>query len=407
MHFSVGIDVSKGKSTVCVLAETGEVVRTPYGITHTKKNLETLVTQITGYGANEDVRVILEATGAYSVPVQQYLQSKGIFVCCVNPLIMKEFIKADNNFRRVKTDRSDAVHIASYGLKRWYSLKETITCSEDEGIYRQMRELGRNYHSIQKPCTQLIQHLDHIIDQVMPGIKKEFGGYNSVTGKDPLTDFVKVFWHYDYITSMGPKKFNERFRKWAKEKGYHPRKDKSGKVYQLAREGIPTLECNANTKLQVTQAAEAVLGIHKALYQILTQLRDIAITRPEYSVIRAMPGVGDTLAPLLVAEVGDPRKYHSGAALVAYTGIDVPPEESGQFKANNKKITRKGSRYLRKLGYLVIDSLKTIKPEKDTAVYDCLMKKRQQGKPYKVAVVAAMNKFYRIYYARAMEAYSS
>ena len=127
------------------------------------------------------------------------------------------------------------------------------------------------------------------------------------------------------------KKLLNKCETWAKEKGYHPRKDKSGKVYQLAREGIPTLECNANTKLQVTQAAEAVLGIHKALYQILTQLRDIAITRPEYSVIRAMPGVGDTLAPLLVAEVGDPRKYHSGAALVAYTGIDVPPEEDQPF----------------------------------------------------------------------------
>lgn len=92
---------------------------------------------------------------------------------------------------------------------------------------------------------------------------------------------------------------------------------------------------------------------------------------------------------------------------MAYAGIDVPPEESGQFKAKNKKITRKGSRYLRKLGYLAVDGLRCIKPDEDTAAYDYLMKKRQEGKPYKVAVVAAVNKFYRIYHARAIEAYNS
>lgn len=153
MHFGVGIDVSKGKSTVCVLTETGEAIRVPYEMINTKKNLEAFVTQIKGYGTNEDVWVILEATGAYSVSIQQHLQSKGIFVCCANPLIMKEFVKADDNFRRIKTDKSDAVHIANYGLQRWYGLKESTVVSEEQGMYRQMREMRRNYHSIQKPCT--------------------------------------------------------------------------------------------------------------------------------------------------------------------------------------------------------------------------------------------------------------
>lgn len=112
----------------------------------------------------------------------------------------------------------------------------------------------------------------------MPEIKKEFSGYDLVNGEDRLTEFVKAFWHYGHITSMGPKKFDERFKKWAKGKGYHPRRDKSEKIYQLTREGIPTLERNANTKLQVVQASVAVLSIHKALFQILTQIRAIAIT---------------------------------------------------------------------------------------------------------------------------------
>ncbi len=71
-----------------------------------------------------------------------------------------------------------------------------------------------------------------------------------------------------------------------------------------------------------------------------------------------MSGVGDVLVPLIVVEVGDPRRYHSNDALIACIGIDVPPYERGQFKASERKITRKGSKQLRKLGYLLVNNLK-------------------------------------------------
>ena len=39
---SVGIDVSKGKSTVCILKPYGEVVCKPFELQHNKKSLESL-----------------------------------------------------------------------------------------------------------------------------------------------------------------------------------------------------------------------------------------------------------------------------------------------------------------------------------------------------------------------------
>jgi hypothetical protein len=36
----------------------------------------------------------------------------------------------------------------------------------------------------------------------------------------------------------------------------------------------------------------------------------------------------------------------------------------------------------------------------DTSVYNYFMKKRAEGKPYKVAGMAAFNKFLRIYHSR-------
>jgi transposase len=43
---SVGIDVSKGKSTVCILKPYGEVIKSPYEINHTETNLLNLTNTI-------------------------------------------------------------------------------------------------------------------------------------------------------------------------------------------------------------------------------------------------------------------------------------------------------------------------------------------------------------------------
>ncbi len=397
----VGIDVSKLKSTICILNEYGEVLKAPYEISHTEKDLKELSRQIKGYGGKSDVRVVMEATGAYSRPVLYYLLDEDIFVSEINPLAMKKY-RADINFRGVKNDTIDAMAIAKYAIEKWNRLKEYQRADKE---YAAMKALSRQYLSYMKPHVALTQNLDHLIDQVMPGIKKEFEGYDVTTGKDRLADFLEEFRHYDYITSLGPKKFEERFNKWAQKKGCRPRHNKSSKIYLLAKEGIPTLAYDPTSRLLVEQAVAALKGLNQVLYQILAQIRELAEKRPEYKAVREMSGVGDVLAPLLVAEVGDPRRYHSGDALIACIGIDVPPYDSGQFKASERRITRKGSKQLRKLGYLLVKNLRKIKPTKDTAVYDYYLKKKSEGKKDKQAIVAAMNKLFRIYYARSMEAY--
>ena len=50
-------------------------------------------------------------------------------------------------------------------------------------------------------------------------------------------------------------------------------------------------------------------------------------------------------------------------------------------------------------------ALKVTNPTEDSAVYDFMIKKENEGKPKRVAKIAALNKFLRIYYARVMEVY--
>ena len=117
-----------------------------------------------------------------------------------------------------------------------------------------------------------------------------------------------------------------------------------------------------------------------------------------------MAGVGDRLGPIILAEIGDIRRFHSGKALNSFAGNDAPPYQSGQFESRNRHISKRGSAILRKACFEVMQALKMIKPQ-DDPVYQFILKKEQEGKPYNVAKMAGVNKFLRIYYARAMELY--
>ena len=117
---AVGIDVSKGKSTVAVLQPFGVVVASPYDVLHTGSDLKELVVFIKKLRG--ETRVVMEATGTYYEPLARYLQENGIFVSVVNPILINDF--GGNTLRKAKTDRKDAVKIAAYTLNYWSDLRE-------------------------------------------------------------------------------------------------------------------------------------------------------------------------------------------------------------------------------------------------------------------------------------------
>ena len=85
--------------------------------------------------------------------------------------------------------------------------------------------------------------------------------------------------------------------------------------------------------------------------------------------------------------------------------VVVNPYESGKFVGTKRNISKRGSSTLRKIGYEIMHSLKVVKPTEDSSVYDFIIKKETEGKPKRVAKIAGLNKFLRIYYARVMEIY--
>ena len=115
---SVGIDISKGRSTVAVMRPFGEVVISPFDIPHTDSELSELARRLKSL--NGETRVVMEATGNYHAPVAKLLHDAGLYVSVVNPKLVHGY--GNDDLRRVKTDRKDAVKLANYGLDRWLTL---------------------------------------------------------------------------------------------------------------------------------------------------------------------------------------------------------------------------------------------------------------------------------------------
>ena len=393
---SIGIDVSKGKSTVCIMKPGGEVLQKPFEILHTMEGVLSLVDLIKTY--EEEVRVVLEDTGHYHWPVVTLLTEKGSFVCCVNALRMKKY--CSQSIRRAKTDKIDAIKIASYGLTYWNELAPVMPASD---TYRELKLLARQYYQMTSMLVKAKVNLSNLLDQTMPGIQTVL---QNNTCNHKLTDFVKRYFHYTHILTMGKSKFTSDYCKWAKKQGYRMNERKAEEIFTLSQNGIPVLPNSQSTKIAVTETVRILHEIEVSRDAILAQMQILAKTLPEYSVVREMPGIGDTLAPRLIAEIGDIRYFHNKHALIAYAGIDAPPYQSGTFNATERHISKRGNSYLRKTGYEIMQSLIKHKPGED-AVFAFIQKKRSESKCAKEAMIAGLNKFLRVYYGRVSEVYNS
>lgn len=226
-----------------------------------------------------------------------------------------------------------------------------------------------------------LQELIHILDYVMPGIKKMFNSCNEANGKAKLSDFVERFWHFALITSMSFERFIDEYLVWAEEKKYHRSRSKDEAVYELASSGIPTLSSSIpSTKMLVQEAVSVLRTVDSSLFLILTRMQDLEKSLPEYPTVRKRGGFADVLAVKLIAEIGDVRKLHSAKVLVAWAGIAPPPYESGQSIGTKRKITKRESSTVRKVGYKVMRVLKSHPAPKDDAVYNYILKEEREGK---------------------------
>lgn len=392
---AVGIDVAKGKSTVTVLRPLGELVAKPFNVNHTTSELRKLADFLKSL--NGETRVIMEHTGRYHESIAQTLHKSGIYVSAVNPKLIKDY--GNNSLRKVKTDKADSKKIARYGLDNWHELRQYILMDTKRS---QLKNLNRQYGLYSKTKTALKNNLIALLDQTWPGVNTLFESPARDDGSQKWVDFVYTFWHIDVVHKMTQTAFTERYRKWCKRHHYNFSQAKAVEIYHKADDQITLLPKDALTKTLVQQAVIQLNTVSTTTAKLKQEMNTLAYQLPEYPVVMAMYGVGDTLGPQLMAEIGDVTRFKHHNALTAFAGVDPGANQSSEKETKHNKTSKRGSPELRKTLFLVVDCiLKTAPP--DEPVFQFMDRLRSKGKPYLVYMTAGANKFLRLYYGKVKE----
>lgn len=389
---SVGIDVSKGRSSVAVMRPFGEIVISPFEVRHTDSELSELAKLLKSLDG--ETRVVMEATGNYHTPIAKLLYDAGLYVSVVNAKLVHSY--GNNDLRRVKTDKKDAVKLANYGLDRWLTLPKYVP-EEDTRLL--LKNCYRQYRQYSKVQTLLKNNLISLLDTVFPNANRLFSSPARADGSEKWVDFVAEFWHCKCVCERSEKAFVNEYQRWCKKHGYHFSEEKAHVIFTKSCEQVGAMPKSNTTKLLVEQAVAQLRATSAALAALKQEMLTLASLLPEYPVVMEMFGVGPTLGPQLMAEIGDVRRFYSKKALVAYAGIDAPPNDSGDVSGRHKGMSKVGASSLRRTLFLVMSAYLQNSPS-DEPIYQFMDRKRAEGKPYRVYMMASANKFLRIYYAK-------
>ena len=114
-----------------------------------------------------------------------------------------------------------------------------------------------------------------------------------------------------------------------------------------------------------------------------------------HSPITTIPGIGNCMGAMILAEVGDFSNFASPDKILAYAGLSPSTYQSGQLSNCYSHMEKRGSRYLR---YAIFNATKYVY-HWDPSFVAYLAKKRAEGKHYNVAISHAAKKLVRLIYA--------
>lgn len=394
---AVGIDVSKGKSMVAIVQHFGVVVVEPFEVSHNGQELKELVERLKLLPG--ETKVVMEYTGTYYEPIANALHNAGIFVSVVNPLLINDY--GTNRVRKVKTDKKDAFKIANYALNKWRELREYIPA---EGTRKTLKVLNRQYTQYNKLLIMQKNNFIALLDSYFPNANTLFTSPRRKSDvHEKWVDFVLKFPHLNAVSKLCLSAFKAKYQNWCKANRYNYNEVKAAQIHAYSRTQVSSLPMTDAVMKIVEESAKLLNSTLETLAAIRTEMDKLSSTLPEYETVMDLYGVGRVLGSQLIAEIGDVRRFEHSKSIVAMAGIDPPPNQSGQIDGKSRSISKRGSPLLRKTLFQIMQVILQKQPI-DEPIYQFLNRKRAEGKPYRVYMVAAANKFLRIYYARVMEA---
>ena len=395
-----GIDVGKRFSEMAVLSPSNEVcarIRINHdSYSNFERAFELLRKAEKDFAAKPVV--VMESTGHYHKILFQSLIKIGYQVCVVNP-IQTDSIK-NIRVRKVKNDKVDARRIAL--LYRFEQLRGTNIPAEDIDC---LRSLCRHYYKLSDQVTAYKNRLLSIVDQLFLSFTDVFKDVASATSlaileKYPTPEDILSADKDSLITLI--KKISRQGLKWAAGR-YELLCEKARCFSPLSIDSIANtamLKANISMIRTLEQSLkEALEAVHKLLVQ--DSSKEMPLLSLAIDTLCSIPGIELLTAATIVAEIGVFSSFSKPGKLVAYFGIDPSVNMSGQFEGTKNKMSKRGSRFLRRV--LFTTALANIRKKSNGEVNNPVLyeyyHKKCISKPKMVALGAVMHKLIDIIFA--------
>jgi transposase len=366
----VGVDLGKRSHAVCFVGGDGREVAPPLRVAHTGGGLRRLQTRLAALPGPQ--QVVMEASGPHWLLLERRLRAAGLPVQVVNPLQTAGLRRV--GIRKTKTDAKDArvvAELARLGRARPSYVPDDATL--------EVRELVRFRWHLADQLGDAKRRVLNVLDKVFPEFPEQVGDPFGATGRELLgrcasaAEFAAV--------DLGD------LTAWIQQASRHQLGRARAEAVQTAAQDSLGLACLGPVAQVELQALLAQLQLVEQQIAATDAMLDLAVAQREPHLL-SVPGVRGLLAATILAELGDVRRFSRVEQVVAFAGLDATVFESGAFRGTRQHISKRGSPLLRRALYLA--AVNAVQLDPDLATY--FRRKQEQGKSYRVALVAASRK---------------
>jgi transposase len=149
-----------------------------------------------------------------------------------------------------------------------------------------------------------------------------------------------------------------------------------------------------NLSISISQSNKRLINaVDSEIKQLEKELKEFR--KDEQKLLQSIVGVGPITAASFISEINDIKRFSHSKKMVAYIGLDSRVHQSGTSIHGKGYISKRGNKILRTRLYNAC----SVAVLHDNVFRDYFQAKRSEGKPYKVALCAVMNKMTHVIYA--------
>lgn len=379
---SVGIDIGKHHHCAAALDSHSNVVMKPFGFAQTIEGFQSLEKQLEKLGPKSAIRIGMEATGHYYIPLRRYLIRRGWHADAFNPLLSAN--KARGDVRGRKSDPLDSLCSAEVVHEGKYS-----PLHDSDVQLMEIKTLTRHRSFMARQLASAKKHLGALADVLHPTLAMHFK-----TNRYCPTALAVIKAYPDaqalakaHLCSLKTVIIKASRNRCGRELAIALRRDARG-----------NLACHCDDPGRAIAALSTISQIESLILNIRNIDRKIARRYARLDLnLHTIVGVGITNAAVIVSELGDFQRFAGRRAvhkILAFAGAEPRLRTSGTW-TGHVKISKRGCRPLRTALFQSADSARQHDPT-FRAIYDRHIAK---GKPHKVAVTHVMRKLVGVIYA--------